>query len=143
MKTAILILSLLLFSCAKVPPDETLLSDEKIRHLLIGTWVCAPTDSRCYPSRASYHRDGSLEFVRYKSGRCEIPVNETKALWRVENRKLIIVVQKSIGSVIFEPGLTTESEVVAISKTEKTLKANDEVMSLRIKSDQCVPVERE
>ena len=143
MRTAALVLSLLLFSCAKIPSDKVLLSDEKIRDLLIGTWVCAPTDNRCYPSRATYQTDGTLEFVRYKSGRCEIPVNETKALWRVENRRLIIVVQKSIGSIIFQPGLTTESKVVAISKTEKTLKGIDELMSLRIKSDKCVPVERE
>ena len=143
MKTAILILSLLLFSCVEVPPQKVVLSDENIRKLLIGTWVCAPADDRCYPSRSTYQPDGTLKFVRYKSGRCEIPVNETEALWRVENRTLIIVVQKSIGSIIFEPGLTTESEVISISKTEKTLKGQDDVLSFRIKSDRCVRVERE
>ncbi len=143
MKIVIPILSLLLFSCVTNPHDKTPLNDENIRKLLIGTWVCAPSDQRCFPSRSTYHNDGTLEFVRYKTQRCEIPVNETTAQWRVKNRRVIIVVQKSIGSVLFEPGLTTVSEVVAISEGELTLLGQKGQMNYRVKSERCVSVEGE
>jgi hypothetical protein len=138
MKTATLILSLFLFSCAGLETGNSSLSDKKIRELIVGTWICDPVDSRCYPSRSTYRRDGTLTFIRYKSRLCEIPINETKAIWRVENKKLIIIVRNSIGSVRYAPGLSIESEVVSISETAKTLKGNDDLLRYRIKSEKCL-----
>lgn len=121
--------------------SKTELPDEKIRNLIIGTWVAPPdaSDRKARGAKTEYLSDGTLLFTTYKTHKCQDVIEVLNSKWRVQAKKLILYeLRDSLGNEI-APDYVVVDRIISITKEKKVLQSEeDRAIFHRIKSTQCL-----
>jgi hypothetical protein len=139
MKSARLVIVLLVVFGCNVGTPAAAASDDDLRAVLIGSWVSPPdsaTDENTIPARQVFHEDGTTTLYIYDSPECRIPTAEFQAKWAVVNGMLITQVTGSSHPALVPPG-QVEQVAIVDAAPDRIVLNSDGTLFVREKSEIC------
>lgn len=97
-----------------------------------------PTENPPISTITTYNSDGTLDYVRYETPKCEKAIATAWAKWEIKNGHLIIIVSDSTVPDVLPVGLKVVDRVVYIDEKRKELLGKSNKLQRRLRGNKCL-----